>query len=70
MNRGAHKKGNRKRRSHAECQLPHSLYSPHESGKMERRIRERYQMISGGVGNLEITKDVMNKMRDMSGRPN
>ena len=62
--KGAHKIGNRKRRSHAEGQLPHPLYSPNENRNMERR--EKHQKISGEARNLEITIDGTNKMRDMS----
>ena len=40
-----------------------SLWSPHENRKIERRVRKRYQ-ISGAVGNLKITNDGTNKMRD------
>ena len=69
-NKKAHKKGNRKRGSHANGQIPHSLYPPHENINMERRLRERHQKISGEVGDLEKTKDGTNKMRDMSERPN
>ena len=47
-----------------------SLYPPHENRKIERRVRKRHQKISGEVGNLEITKDGTNKMRDMSEKPN
>ena len=61
---------NRKLGSHAEGQLPHSLYPPHENRNMEARVRERHLMISEEVGNLERTKDGTNKMRDISKRPN
>ena len=47
-----------------------SLYPPHENRKIERRVRKRYQEISGEVGNLERTKGGTNKMRDMFNRPN
>ena len=59
--RGAHKKGNRKRGSHAEGQLAQLL---------EGRVREKHQKISREVGNLERTIDGTNKMRDISKRPN
>ena len=45
-----------------------SVYPPHENRKIERE-RNRHQ-ISGGVRNLDKTKDGTNKMRDMSKRPN
>ena len=46
----AHKKGNTIRRFHAEGQLSHSLYPPHDDGKMEgRRVREKHQKINGEV---------------------
>ena len=47
-----------------------SLYSPHESRKVGRRVRKRHQEFSGDVGILERTKDGTNKMRDLSKRPN
>ena len=47
-----------------------SLHPPHENEKIERRVGNRHQQISGEVGNLERTKDVTNKMRDMSKRSN
>ena len=56
--RGVHKKGYRKWGSHAEGQLPHSLYPQHDNRKIERRVRERYQISE--VGNLEKIKDGMN----------
>ena len=49
--RRAYRKCNRKWRSHADGQLPHSLYPLHENREIERRVR--YQKISGKVGNLE-----------------
>ena len=69
-NKRGHKKGNWKRGSHAEGQLPHSLYTPYENRKMKGRMRERHQMISGEVGNLERTIDGTNEIRDMSKKPN
>ena len=65
----AHKKNTMKRGSHAEGQLPDSLYPPHENSKTEEKIKERHQNISGEVRNLERTVDGTNKMRDMSIRP-
>ena len=47
-----------------------SLYPPHENIKIEIRVRKKHQKRSGEVGNLERTKDDMNKMKDMSKRPN
>ena len=38
--RGAKKKGNRKRGSHAEGQLPYSLYPPHGNRKIKRRLKK------------------------------
>ena len=68
--RGAHKKGNRKRGSHAKGQLPHPLYPPHENREIEVRVSERDHKISEEVRNLERTIDGTNKMRDMSKKPN
>ena len=47
-----------------------SLHPPQENRNIERRVREKHQKISGEIVNLEGTKDVTNKMRDMSKRPN
>ena len=62
-------KGHRKRRSHTERQLHHSLDLLHENRKMEGRVAEIYQKISG-VGILERTMNGTNKIRDMSKRSN
>ena len=70
IKRGAHKKGNRKRRSHAESQQPHSLYPPHENRKIEIRVRERHPKLTEKVGSPERTIDGTNKMSDMSKSPN
>ena len=67
--RGAHKKSNRKREPHADCQQPHSLYPPHDNREMEGRVREKYQKISGEIENLERTIDRAKNIRDMSKRP-
>ena len=58
--RGANRKGNWKRRCHAEGQLPLLLFSPHENIRMEVRVTERHQKICRDTGNLG--------MRDMSKR--
>ena len=66
----SHKKSNRKRRSHANGQLPHSLYSLHKNRKIEGRVKKRNQKISGEVDNLERMIDGTNKMRNMSKQHN
>ena len=65
-----HKQGNWKWRSHAEGQLPHSLYPPREERKIWRRVREGHHKISKEVGNLKRTIDATNMIRNMFKRPN
>ena len=63
-------KGNRKRGSPAEDQLPRSLYPPYENTKIEGGVREGHQKSSGEVGNQQRTIDGTNNMRDTSKKPN
>ena len=51
--------------SHAESELSHSLYDPHENRRIERRVRKRHPKINRKARNLKGTKDSTRKMSDM-----